>query len=105
MNKDKNELKYLNEPVWNWTDSYSSGVYKINNNGSIEHVELQCSQTQTNQAQKKVTNILEKGTNIDEDIVSINEGFGEILRQKNNIKIVYIIILISLFMFLGIYLI
>lgn len=99
MNKDKNE------PVWNWTDSYSSGVYKINNNGSIEHVELQCSQTQTNQAQKKVTNILEKGTNIDEDIVSINEGFGEILRQKNNIKIVYIIILISLFMILGIYLI
>lgn len=101
MSKDK----YLHEPVWNWTDSYSSGVYKINNNGSVEHVQLACSQTQTNQAQKKVVNLLEKGTNLQEDEDNSEEGFGEMLREKNGIRIVHLTILISLFLLLGIWLI
>lgn len=104
----KDEQKYLHEPVWNWTDSYSSGVYKINNNGSVEHVQLQCSQTQTNQAQKKVTNLLEKGTNLEEEEDTTEEGFGEMLRSKSgskDIRIIHIIILISLLLLLGIWLI
>lgn len=99
---DKNSL---NEPVWNWTDSYSSGVYKINNNGSVEHVKLQCSQTQTTQAEKKVTNLLNKGTNLEEDEDKVEEGFGDNLRKKDRINIIYINIVISLLLLLGIWLI
>ena len=102
---NKKEIDDLHEPVWNWTDSFSSGVYKINNNGSIEHVQLACSQTQTSEAQKKVINIMNKGTNLKEEDETTEEGFGEVLRQKSRIKIVHLIILISLLILLGIWLI
>lgn len=101
MNKEKD----LHEPVWNWTDSYSSGVYKMNNNGSVEHVQLQCTQTETNQAQKKVSSFLEKGTNLQEEEKTIDEGFGEMLRPKSRIRIIHIVILISSLLLLGIWLI
>lgn len=105
-NKKVNQKnKELHEPVWNWTDSYSSGVYKINNDGSVEHVQLQCSQTETNQAQKKVINLLEKGSNLEEESETAEEGFGEMLRPKSRIKIIHITVLISLLLLLGIWLI
>jgi hypothetical protein len=97
MNNKSDDEEKINEPVWNWTDSYSSGVYKINNDGSVEHVKLQCSKTETNAAQKKIKNILENGENLEE------EGFGEILREKSKIESFHIIILISFILLLGIW--
>jgi hypothetical protein len=93
----------LHEPVWNWTDTYPSGIYKINNDKSIEHIKHEYSKIQTNAAHEKITSFLKNGNNLEEEEEKEEEeGFGERLRNNSN-KYYYLSLLIILLFLLLIY--
>lgn len=104
--KENTDDNNLNEPTWNWTDSYPSGIYKINNDGSKETVDHEESKMESIAAQNKVTDFLNKGTNLKTEEETSEEGFGQPLRHhhKWELKRVHLIIMISLLLLLGIWL-
>lgn len=102
----KENSNNLHEPTWNWTDSYPSGMYKINNDGSKEIINHKESKMESIAAQNRVTNFLNKGTNLKTEEKISEEGFGQPLKHQHKweLKRVHLIIIISLLLLLGIWL-